>query len=245
MILKDKVALVTGSGQGIGKAIAEKFSAQGANVIVCDVSGNQKNVCKDIWQKGFKARPCTLDVIDYEAVQATIKKLVDELGKIDILVNNAGINMDRMFHKMSVEDWSAVLDVNINGVFNCSRAVLGGMRERGSGNIINISSTSRFGNIGQANYSTSKAALAGLTRTLAKESGARGIRVNAVAPGLIATDMYKNIPEEKKQTIIDKMPLKNPGKPEDVANLCLFLASEASSFITGQIIHCDGGLYTF
>ena len=245
MVLKDKIALVTGAGQGIGQAIARKFAQQGATVIAGDITGLQEDVCKKIRGNGFNAISCTMNVTDYDGVTSAVQALTSDVGDIDILVNNAGINRDRMFHKMAADDWQAVLDVNLTGIFNCTRAVIGPMRKKGEGNIISISSTSRFGNIGQANYAATKAAIAGLTRTLAKESGPKGIRVNAVAPGLIATDMYENIPEKVKQVIIGRMPLKHPGKPEDVANLCLFLASEAAAFITGQIIHCDGGLYIF
>jgi len=245
MILKDKVALITGAAQGIGKAIATRFAEEGAFVIVCDINAKAKDVVRDINEKGLKAVSCITDIADYNAVQEAVENLSAKLGKIDIVVNNAGITRDSMFHKMTLENWKKVLDVNINGTFNCLRAVVPGMRERKSGNIVNISSTSRFGNIGQSNYSTSKAGIAGLTRVLAKELGGKGIRVNAVAPGAIETSMYDKVPEEIKKITRDKTALKRMGRTDEIASLCLFLASDESSYITGQIIHCDGGLYTF
>jgi len=245
MILKDKVALITGAAQGIGKAIATRFAEEGAFVIVCDINAKAKDVVRDINEKGLKAVSCIMDITNYDAVQKAVENLSAKLGKFDILVNNAGITRDSMFHKMTLENWKKVLDVNINGTFNCLRAVVPGMRERKSGNIVNISSTSRFGNIGQSNYSTSKAGIAGLTRVLAKELGGKGIRVNAVAPGAIETSMYDKVPEKIKKITRDKTALKRMGRTDEIASLCLFLASDESSYITGQIIHCDGGLYTF
>lgn len=172
-----------------------------------------------------------------------IKEAVDKFGTIDILVNNAGITRDVMFHKMKEEDWDIIFEVNLKGIFYCTQAVVNIFREKQYGKIINISSAGRFGNIGQTNYSAAKEGIVGFTRALAKELGSKGINVNAVAPGTIVTDMYMQIPEHIREMMKIITPLARPGSPEEVANLCLFLASDESSYITGQVIHCDGGIF--
>lgn len=196
-----------------------------------------------ITETGGIAAAYTADVTDRAAINKLIEDVIAKYETIDILVNNAGIVRDAMFHKMKEEDWDLVMNVNLKGAFNMVQSVIGIMREKNYGKIINVSSASRFGNVGQTNYSASKEALVGFTRSLAKEAGSKGINVNAIAPGTIETDMYYGIPENIRSMMNFMTPLGRPGKPEEVANLCLFLASDESSYITGQVIHCDGGIF--
>lgn len=244
MRLKDKTAIITGAGKGIGAAIARRFAEEGAQVAVCDVSeDNVQNLVKEIASRGQKAMGFKVDVTDRAAIAAMVKEVVAKFGAVDILVNNAGIIKDVMLHKMSEEDWDVVMNINVKGAFNMVQAVMGMMREKSYGKIINISSAGRFGNVGQTNYSASKEAIVGFTRSLAKEAGGKGINVNAVAPGTIVTDMYAGIPEHIREMMKIITPLARAGQPEEVANLCLFLASDEASYITGQCIHCDGGIF--
>jgi 3-oxoacyl-[acyl-carrier protein] reductase len=244
MRLKDKVALITGAGKGIGAAIAKRFAAEGAQVVLLDVDENSvKDTAAAIVEAGGAAVAYPLDVTDRAAIRELVEEVVDKFQTIDILVNNAGIVRDAMLHKMKEEDWDLVMDINLKGTFNMVQAVIGIMREKNYGKIINISSAGRFGNVGQTNYSASKEAIVGFTRSLAKENGSKGINVNAVAPGTIETDMYYGIPENIRNMMKIITPLARAGQPEEVANLCLFLASDESSYITGQVIHCDGGIF--
>lgn len=244
MRLKDKTAIITGAGKGIGAAIARRFAEEGAQVAVCDVSeDNVQNLVKEIAGRGQEAMGFKVDVTDRAAIAAMVKEVVAKFGAVDILVNNAGIIKDVMLHKMSEEDWDVVMNINVKGAFNMVQAVMGMMREKSYGKIINISSAGRFGNVGQTNYSASKEAIVGFTRSLAKEAGGKGINVNAVAPGTIVTDMYAGIPEHIREMMKIITPLARAGQPEEVANLCLFLASDEASYITGQCIHCDGGIF--
>jgi 3-oxoacyl-[acyl-carrier protein] reductase len=244
MRLKDKVALITGAGKGIGAAIARRFAAEGAQVILLDVDEKRvSEIAAEINGTGYKAAAYHLDVTDRTAIAALVKKVVNKYQTIDILVNNAGIVRDAMLHKMKEADWDLVVDINLKGAFNMAQAVIGIMREKNYGKIINVSSAGRFGNVGQTNYSASKEAIVGFTRSLAKENGSKGINVNAVAPGTIETDMYYGIPENIRGMMKIITPLARPGQPEEVANLCLFLASDEASYITGQVIHCDGGIF--
>ena len=247
MRLKDKVAIVTGSGRGIGEGIVLRFAEEGAKIIVNDVNEQDaKNVVDQVKAKGGQAVAVIGSVSDRLTVQKMVDTAVKEFGTLDIIVNNAGITRDSILHKMTDDQWSAVIDVNLTGVYLGIQCAARIMREKGYGKIINISSTSALGNIGQLNYSASKAGVIGMTKTAAKELGAKGVNVNAIAPGMIWTDMMKNMPPETLKQM-DMMlpfivPLNRKGSPQDIANLALFLASDESSFITGQVIFCDGGM---
>jgi len=247
MRLKDKVAIVTGSGRGIGEGIVLRFAEEGAKIIVNDVNEDDaKNVVDQVKAKGGQAVAVIGSVSDRATVQKMVDTAVKEFGTLDIIVNNAGITRDSILHKMTDDQWSAVIDVNLTGVYLGIQCAARIMREKGYGKIINISSTSALGNVGQLNYSASKAGVIGMTKTAAKELGAKGVNVNAIAPGMIWTDMMKNMPPETLKQM-DMMlpfivPLNRKGSPQDIANLALFLASDESSFITGQVIFCDGGM---
>lgn len=247
MKLKDKVAIVTGSGRGIGEGIALRFAEEGAKIVVNDINeADALGTVEKIKSMGRQAVAVIGSVASREIAQKMVDTAVNEFGTVDILVNNAGIIRDAMLHKMTDEQWDQVIEVNLKGVFLCTQCVARVMREKGYGKIINISSTSWRGNPGQLNYSATKAGVIGMTKTAAKELAPKGINVNVIAPGMIWTDMIKSMPP----AIIEKMekglpfivPLNRKGTPQDVANLALFLASDESSFITGQLIHCDGGM---
>lgn len=247
MRLKDKVAVVTGAGRGIGEGIALRFAEEGAKVIVNDVNETDAtSVVGKIKESGAQAEAVTGSVADRRIVEKTVDTAVSEFGTLDIIVNNAGITRDRILHKMSDEEWDSVISINLSGVFYGIQSAARIMRERGYGKIINISSTSALGNAGQLNYSASKAGVIGMTKTAAKELGGKGINVNAIAPGMIWTDMMKSMPEETIKQMEAMLPVLVPlnrkGSPRDIAHLALFLASDESSFITGQVIFCDGGM---
>jgi NAD(P)-dependent dehydrogenase (short-subunit alcohol dehydrogenase family) len=247
MRLKDKVAIVTGSGRGIGEGIVLRFAEEGAKIIVNDVNeADAKSAVEQIKAKGGKAIAVVGSVASRETVQKMVDTAVKEFGTVDIIVNNAGITRDVILHKMTDEQWDQVIAVNLTGVFYGIQCAARVMREKGYGKIINISSTSALGNAGQINYAATKAGVIGMTKTAAKELGAKGVNVNAIAPGMIWTDMMKNMPPERIQqmdaTLPFIVPMNRKGLPLDVANLALFLASDESSFITGQIIFCDGGM---
>lgn len=244
MRLQDKTAVITGAGKGIGAAIALRFNQEGAKLLLLDLDEtNAVKLADELNAAGGHALAFQVDVTDRQAVDKVIKDAILQFGTIDILVNNAGIVRDALAHKMKEEDWDMVMNVNLKGAFNMVQAVIGLMRGNGYGKIINLSSAGRFGNVGQTNYSASKEAIVGFTRSLAKECGSKGINVNAIAPGTIQTDMYYGIPENIRDMMKFITPLGRAGKPEEVANLCLFLASDESSYITGQVIHCDGGIF--
>lgn len=244
MRLKDKVALVTGAGRGIGAGIARLFAKEGAKVALCDINReNLQQVTQELKTAGYECAGFELDVRNLKMVENVVKEIIDLFGTIDILVNNAGVTRDAVLHKMTEEEFDTVIDINLKGYFNCTKAVVNLMREKGSGKIINISSASRFGNVGQSNYSASKAGVVGFTRAVAKELGPKGINVNAIAPGTIVTEMYNAIPDHIKNLMNLITPLGRPGTVEEVANLCLFLSSDESSYITGQVIQCDGGMF--
>ena len=243
MRLKNKVALITGGGKGIGAAIARRFATEGAKLIIFDLDANNAQaIVKAIESEGGEAIGLAVNVTDRDAVAHAVKQAVDTFYTIDILVNNAGIAKDAMLHKMKPADWDIVMEVNMTGIFNVTREVVPIMRDKKTGKIINLSSASRFGNAGQSNYAASKEAIVGFTRALAWELGPKGVTINAIAPGTIMTDMYEAIPENTREMMKLITPLGRAGEPEEVANLCLFLASDEASYITGQVIHCGGGI---
>ncbi|MFC1675140.1 3-oxoacyl-[acyl-carrier-protein] reductase [Candidatus Omnitrophota bacterium] len=244
MRLKDRVALVTGGARGIGRTIALLFAREGADVVVADINLEEaKNTASEVEGIGRKSLALDLDVTSQAKVQEAINKILDKFTKVDILVNNAGIIRDGLLLRMQEADWDAVMNVNLKGTFNCIKSVSKAMVKQRSGKIINIASIiGIIGNPGQANYAASKAGIIALTKTAAKELASRNIMVNAVAPGFIQTDMTSNLPQELKQKMLGAIPLAKFGSPEDVANLCLFLASQASDYITGQTIVIDGGM---
>ena len=244
MRLREKVALITGGARGIGKAIAVAFAKEGANIVVGDVNiADAEKTCLEIEGLGVKTLALQLDVTDYAKVEEVINKILDKFGKVDILVNNAGITKDNLLLRMNAAEWDAVLGVNLKGSFNCLKAVSRPMIKSRSGKIVNIASiVGIIGNPGQANYSASKGGLIALTKTAAKELASRNINVNAVAPGFIQTEMTAKLSEEVKEKMKAVIPFDKFGLPEDVAAACLFLASEDSSYITGQTIVVDGGM---
>ncbi len=244
MRLVNKVALVTGGARGIGREIALLFAREGADIVIGDVNLQEaEKTCRDIEALGRKALSVELDVTSFLRVEAAINKILDKFTKIDILVNNAGITKDGLILRMSEPDWDAVIAVNLKGTFNCIKAASKVMIKQRSGKIVNIASIiGIIGNPGQANYSASKAGIIALTKTSAKELASRNININAVAPGFIQTEMTAKLPDELKQKMLGAIPLNKFGTPGDVANLCLFLVSEESSYITGQTIIVDGGM---
>lgn len=244
MLLENKVALVTGAGRGIGRSIALSLAKEGAAVAVCDVQEETiKNVVQEIEEAGGKAAGFVVDVSDSQAVNCCVDKVLDSLKKIDILVNNAGITKDALLVRMKDEDWNAVIKVNLTGTYNFIRAAAKHMMRQRSGRIVNIASTVGLtGNVGQINYSASKAGVIGVTKTSARELATRGINVNAVAPGFIKTKMTEKLPDEVKEKIFKNVPMGRFGLPEEIAGVVLFLASPLSSYITGQVISVCGGM---
>lgn len=244
-MLKDKVALVTGASRGIGKAIALSFSREGAFVII-NYNGNKEKaeeVKNEILKSGGKAETYHCNVAAAEEVKEMIYSIIKTYGKLDILVNNAGITKDGLIMKMSENDFDDVIDINLKGTFLCTKCAARQMMKQRSGRIINMSSVvGVMGNAGQVNYSASKAGIIGLTKSMAKEIGSRGVTVNAVAPGYIETDMTNELSESVKEKILEGVPLKRMGKPEDIAEACTFLASDKASYITGQVIGINGGM---
>ncbi len=242
--LTGRFAVVTGAGKGIGYAVAKRFLEDNvAGVALFDM--DYELVCasaKELDPTGQRVMAVKCDVSDPENVNEAFQKVFDRFGKVDILVNNAGITRDAMFHKMTVEQAKKVMDVHFYGTFYCCQAVIPGMREREYGKIVNISSTSAFGNIGQANYSAAKAAIDGFTRTLALESARKNITVNSIAPGMVNTDILKTIPENIMQQKINATPAQRLGEPSEIASVASFLASDDSSWVTGNCILACGGL---
>lgn len=244
MRFQNKVAVITGGAAGIGRAAVEKFAREGAAVAIWDVNEVQgKELELILLHEGFAAKFTRVNTAKYDEVEAATKAVIAQFGRIDILVNNAGITRDASLQKMTAENWQQVLDVNLTGVFNCTKAVTPGMIAQNSGVIINTSSiVGLYGNYGQSNYAATKSGVIGLTKTWARELGKNNIRVNAVAPGFIATDMINTIPEKVITSMQEKVPLRRLGTPEDVANLYAFLASDEAAFISGTVISVDGGL---
>lgn len=244
MVLKDKVAIITGGARGIGREIALVFAMEGCSLSLCDVSPDALRVA----QVEIKAlgRPCMTGIVDVtkaDQVESFVQKTLDKFGKIDILVNNAGITKDALLVRMSESDWDAVLGVNLKGAFNCAKAVSKIMMKQRDGKIVNMASIiGMVGNAGQANYAASKGGLIALTKSIAKELASRNVRVNAIAPGFIQTDMTAKLPENIKSEMLKHIPMSKLGTANDVANLALFLVSDDSAYITGQVIQVDGGM---
>jgi 3-oxoacyl-[acyl-carrier protein] reductase len=244
MRLKDKVALITGAANGIGLTAAEVFANEGAKVAMADFNtelGEKR--AEELREKGFDVTFFQVNVTDRTSVDEMVDKVRATYGNIGVLINNAGITKDAMLSKLTVEDFRAVMDVNLTGVFHCTQAVLPSMIENGKGKIINTSSVSGvYGNVGQTNYAATKAGVVGMTKTWAKELGRKGINVNAVAPGFIETGMTAKVPEKILDQMKQMVPLARLGKPEDIANAYLFLASDESNYINGTVLHVDGGI---
>ncbi len=246
MMLKDKVALVTGASRGIGKAVAISLAAQGAKVAI-NYSSSQSQameVVELIRKNGGTAELFQAQVNNEEEVEAMFSSIEEKLGFVDILVNNAGITKDNILMRMKTSEWDDVIDVNLKGAFLCTRRVLKGMMKNRYGKIINISSVVGFsGNAGQFNYSATKSGIIGMTKSAALELASRGIRVNAVAPGFIETDMTAKLSDEVKESYKEKIPLKSLGSVDDIANAVIYLASPMSDYMTGQTLHLNGGMY--
>jgi 3-oxoacyl-[acyl-carrier protein] reductase len=245
MELQGKVGLVTGGAQGIGRAVALMLARNGADVALSDINGKlARSTAGDIEKLGRRALAIEANVADFEDGSRMVGETVETLGQIDMLINNAGITRDGLILRMSEEDWNAVLDVNLKGAFNCTRAAIRHMAKQRSGRIVNIASVvGLMGNAGQANYAASKAGLIGFTKAVAREFASRGITVNAVAPGYIDTPMTQALPEKAKEELKKLIPLDRLGTPEDVANAVFFLVTRGSDYVTGHVLHVNGGLY--
>ena len=245
MTLNSKVALVTGAGSGIGKAIAVMLAQEGADIVVNDMnSSSAEQTAETINSIGKKALVSVANITERNEVEQMFDATKKEFNRLDFLINNAGVTRDNFLVKMTEAEWDQVIDVNLKGVFNCTQCAVKIMREQRSGKIVNLSSASgQMGNIGQVNYSASKAGIIGITKTLAKELARFNINVNAVAPGFINTPMTEKVPDKVRDMIKSNIPLSRFGEPEDIAKVVKFLVTEDSDYITGQVIACNGGLY--
>ncbi len=243
--LKDKAAVITGSARGIGRAIAEKLAAAGSKIVISDILAEEgEKTAKEIKEKyGVETVFIAANVADSQSAEELVNKAFEAFGRIDTFVNNAGITRDTLLLRMKEDDFDRVISVNLKGTFNCSQSVLKKMIKQRSGSIINIASViGLIGNIGQANYAASKAGIIGLTKSIAREGAARGVRANSVAPGFIKSDMTHILTEEIQKQILSQIPAGEMGTPEDIANAVLFLASDLSTYITGQTLTVDGGM---
>lgn len=244
-LLEGKVALITGAGRGIGKAVAAKLAENGADIAFTDLEINEtvEAMAKELRKWGTCVEAYASNAADFEQTHAVVERILADFGHIDILVNNAGITKDGLMMRMSEAQWDAVINVNLKSAFNFIHALTPIMARQRSGSIINMSSVVGVsGNAGQCNYSASKAGMIGLAKSIAKEMGPRGIRANCIAPGFIITDMTAKLPESVREEWCKTIPLRRGGTPEDVANVALFLASDLSSYVSGQVIHCCGGM---
>lgn len=245
MLLKDKVAIITGATRGIGRAIAKRFAQEGCHIAFCGRTRNENmiQVEEELQNLGVQAKGYVADVSNYDSAQAFVAETLKDFGHLDILINNAGITDDAALKRMTEAQWDNVINVNLKSVFCMTKAVQPVLWKQGSGSIVNISSVVGLaGNYNQANYAASKAGIIGLSKAAAKEFGARNIRVNVVAPGFIVTEMTGDIPEQLKTYWQTRIPLRRPGTPEDVANACLYYASELGSYNTGDVMHLCGGM---
>ena len=242
--LKDRVAVITGGADGIGRATAMRFAQEGAVVVIWDMNEEKgKQTAAEINAAGGKASFLKVNTSNFAEVEAASKKVVEQYGKYEILINNAGITRDSTLKKMTPELWHQVIDVNLTGVFYCAKCAADIMTEQGWGRIVNASSVvALYGNFGQTNYVATKAGLIGMTKTMARELGKKGVTVNAVAPGFILTDMVRKMPEEVLKSMEDKVPIKRLGKPEEIAAAYAFLASDDAAYINGTVISVDGGM---
>ena len=243
--MEGKVALVTGAGRGIGKAIAVRFAQEGANVAFTDLAVNEavEETVKELEALGVKVKAYASNAANFDETHDVVKQIVEDFGRIDVLVNNAGITKDGLMMRMSEAQWDAVINVNLKSAFNFIHAVTPIMAKQRGGSIINMSSVVGVsGNAGQCNYSASKAGMIGLAKSIAKEMGPRGIRANCIAPGFIITEMTNQLSQEIKDQWAQQIPMRRGGTPEDVANVALFLASDLSSYVSGQTIHCCGAM---
>lgn len=244
-LLEGKVALVTGGSRGIGKAIVLTYARQGAAVAFTYLQSADlaKQVEEEVAAMGVNVKSYASDASDFKASEGLVQQVVADFGRIDILVNNAGITRDGLLMRMSEDQWDCVMDNNLKSAFNMMRAVTPLMMKQRQGAIVNISSiVGVIGNLGQANYAASKAGMIGLTKSVAKELGVRGIRANVIAPGFIETEMTHATSEEHRKAWLDKIPLRRGGSPEEVANLAVFLASDMASYVSGQVVNCCGGM---
>jgi len=245
MLLTGKIAVVTGGAQGIGQSIATTLAQEGSDVVVADLDANRcEETVARVQELGRKAMAISVNVGDWDQVKGMIDRVQKDWERIDILVNNAGITRDGLLLRMKEEDWQSVLQVNVTGTFFCVKAVLPTMSRQRSGRIVNIASiVGAIGNIGQANYAASKAAVIGLTKTVAREYASRNITVNAVAPGFIDTAMTQDLSAETKEALLNQIPLKRLGQPSDIADAVSFLCSEKAGYITGHVLHVNGGMH--
>ena len=245
MKLVGKVALVTGGAQGIGKAVSLLLARNGADIVVSDVNLEKaEETAREVQALGRKALATKTDVATLSDVEKMVDTAMAQFGKVDILVNNAGIARDKLILRMTEEDWDTVLNINLKGTFNCTKAVVRHMSKQKYGKIVNIASVvGEMGNAGQGNYAASKAGVIGFTKTIAREFAQRGINVNAIAPGYIETPMTDALPDKVKEELKRLIPLDRLGKPEDVAEAVLFLVSESANYITGQVLNVNGGIY--
>lgn len=245
-LLENKTALITGAARGIGKSIALKFAAHGANIAFTDIRRDEhmEILEKELIGMGIKAKGYASDASSLTTTETTVEEILKDFGTVEVVVNNAGITRDNLLMRMTEEQWDMVINVNLKSIFNVTRTMLKPLMKQRYGSIINMGSVVGLsGNAGQSNYAASKSGLFGFTKSIAQEIGSRNIRVNAIAPGFILTEMTAHLPEEVKTGWAEKIPLRRAGTPEDVANLCLFLASDLSNYITGQVISVDGGMH--
>ena len=241
--LAGKYCVVTGAGKGIGKAIAARFleeQAAGVAILEWDIALAEATA-KELDPTGERVIAIRCNVADSDVVKASVDEVLAKFGRIDVLVNNAGVTRDKIFHKMTDDDWNTVININLNGVYNLCKFIIPVMREQEAGSIINITSTSVMGNAGQANYAASKAAMEGFTRTMAKELARKGVRMNCIAPGCIDTDMMRAIGEDKIERLIKSLPAQRLGRPEEIASVAAFLASDDASWLSGEDIFVSGG----